>query len=88
MAVHRGQIGGGGIWGPAIDPSPDFGGVFGMPPWPPQPDPAPPWHVLLDKSKIAVIRVRQIDLRVQQLESQLDLLKLERQILKEEYKIK
>ena len=85
------QVGIGGVWGPAVDPAPDFGRIDVRYPrgWEPEApgDPAPIYR-LLDRAKIAEIRVRQLDFKVQQLENQLDLLKLERQMLKKEYGIR
>jgi len=59
-----------------------MGGVYG-----PTVDPAPPFE-LLDKTKIAKLRIRQIELEITQVEKYLNLLKLEQDLLMEEYDIK
>jgi hypothetical protein len=88
------------IRGPVADPAPDWpGGHYG--PWGawgtqispsqiahfrgPIADPAP-WH-LLDKVRIAKLKVSQIQMEIQELEKQIDFLKLQTQLLKEEYKL-
>jgi hypothetical protein len=48
----------------------------------------PAIDILLDKGKIAQIKVRQLDAVIRDLTAQLELAKLEQQMLKEEYKIK
>jgi len=79
--------------GPVADPAPGWmpGQVIG--PFPPGfhfrgpvADPAP-WY-LLDKAKLAQLKVRNIDGVIVELEKQIDSLKLERDLLKQEYKIK
>jgi len=79
------------IRGPVGDPGPEMGwhtpsltrlGNFRGP----ISDPAP-WH-LLDKSRIAKLKIRQLDMAIKELNQQIDLLKLEQSLLKEEYKTK
>ena len=48
----------------------------------------PAIDVLLDKSKIAQIRVRQLDGVINELKSQLEIAELEKGMLVEEYKIR
>jgi hypothetical protein len=103
-----------GIWGPAIDPAPEWpgatvtveellrglqtrggleellrrlqaGGITGGV-WGPAADPAPPYE-LLDKAKVAKIMVRKLDMRIAEVQNQLDLLKLERDLLVEEHQL-
>jgi hypothetical protein len=50
-------------------------------------DPAPPYD-LLDKAKIAKIMVKQLDLKIAELNSQMELLQLERDLLVEEHELK
>ncbi len=82
------------IRGPVADPAPDWPGG----PWGPYvpgsalthfrgpiADPAP-WH-LLDKSRVAKLKVSQIDMQIQELQRQIDFLKLQSQLLKEEHKL-
>lgn len=82
----------GNIRGPVADPGPDWFGHFpgGIGPvFPnfrgPIGDPGP-WQ-LLDKSRIARLKVRQIDIAVGELKQQMELLQLQQQLLKEEYKL-
>lgn len=83
-----------GVRGPVADPAPPFG-VMGQAVDPsllqyavrgPVADPGP--MLLLDKAKLAQIKIRQIDMVVMDLERQVEFLKLERDMLKEEYRIK
>lgn len=48
----------------------------------------PAIDILLDKSKIAQIKVAELDARVRDLEMNLDLIKMTRDAIKEQYKIK
>lgn len=81
-----------GIRGPVADPGPEFdlprawtkpwvGPVRG-----PVADPAP-WY-LLDKAKLAKLKIRSLEAGIAEIESQIGSLKLERDLLREEYKIK
>ena len=70
-----------GVMGQAVDPSLLQYTVRG-----PVADPGP--MLLLDKAKLAQIKIRQIDMVVMDLEKQVEFLKLERDMLKEEYRIK
>lgn len=88
-----GSASGVGLRGPVADPSPGWlrGPVADpLPPWigfrGPVADPAP-WY-LLDKAKLAQLKIHQIDKTIMEMQKQIDLLKLERDLLKEEYKIK
>jgi hypothetical protein len=47
----------------------------------------PAIHILLDKSRLAQIRIRQLDQMIVQLEQQIDLARMEQSLLKEEYKV-
>ena len=49
-------------------------------------DPAP-WY-LLDKAKLAQLKIRQLDTAITELEKQIDFFKLEQDLLKQEYKLK
>lgn len=88
-----GSVSGIGLRGPVADPSPGWwrGPVADPPPpWVsfrgPVADPAP-WY-LLDKAKLARLKIHQIEAAITELEKQIDSLKLERDLLKEEYNIK
>jgi hypothetical protein len=48
----------------------------------------PAIDILLDKSRIAQIKVRQLEMVIQELQAQIDIAKLELNLLREEYKIK
>lgn len=48
-------------------------------------DPGP--DILLDKSKIARLKVRQLEMVVHELEGQLEMAKMELDMIREEYKI-
>ncbi len=48
----------------------------------------PAIDILLDKSKIAQIRIRQLDSVISELNAQLELAKMQQQMLREEYKIR
>ncbi|MBE0478714.1 hypothetical protein IBX65_06310 [Candidatus Aerophobetes bacterium] len=93
VKLDIGAISAAGLRGPVADPSPGWarGAVTeSLPQWAgirgPVADPAP-WY-LLDKAKLAQLKIRQIDAAITELEKQIDFLKLERNLLKEEYKIK
>jgi hypothetical protein len=84
----------GAFRGPVADPAPDWWSGRG-----PVADPAPSWTIrgpvadpapwyLLDKARLAQLRIRKIDAAVTELEKQIDYLKAEKNLLKEEYKIK
>ena len=47
----------------------------------------PAIDILLDKSRLAQIRVRQLDQVIVQLEQQIELAKMEQSLLQEEYKL-
>jgi len=49
-------------------------------------DPGP--ELLLDKARLAKIKVRKLDMVIKGLEEQIDVLRLEQDMLKKEYKIK
>ena len=79
------------IRGPVADPGPELG--IHLPEilrhrWirGPVADPSP-WH-LLDKARLAKLKIRNIETAIDELEKQIDMLKFERDLLKEEYKIK
>lgn len=83
--------------GPVADPAPDWGRYYPEElshfavsrPWikfGTVADPAAP--ELLDKAKLAQIKIRQIDMVIAELDKQADFLKLQRDLLKQEYKIK
>ena len=81
----------GGIRGPVADPGPEFDpqrwvGPLRGPLRGPVADPAP-WY-LLDKAKLAKLKIRSLEAGIAEFESQIGSLKLERDLLKEEYKIK
>jgi len=91
--LNIGPVSGIGLRGPVADPSPGWlrGPVADpLPPWinirGPVADPAP-WY-LLDKAKLARLKIHQIEVAITELEKQIDSLKLERDLLKEEYKIR
>jgi hypothetical protein len=48
----------------------------------------PAIDILLDKSRIAQIKVRQLESVIQELQAQIDIAKLELNLLREEYKLK
>jgi hypothetical protein len=48
-------------------------------------DPATFW--LLDKSRVARLKIRQLDMTIAELEKQIEFLKLQQDMLKEEYRI-
>jgi hypothetical protein len=48
----------------------------------------PAIDILLDKSRIAQIKVRQLEMAIREMEGQIELAKLELNLLKEEYKIR
>ena len=81
----------GGLRGPVADPSPEWEIAHVAPSRPsllrgPVADPAP-WY-LLDKAKLAQLKIRQLDTAIMELEKQIDFFKLERNLLKQEYKLK
>jgi len=82
------------MWGKVVDPAPGqypppwerierpgWGGVWG-----PATDPAPPYE-LLDRARVARLRIRQIEMEVAQIQNYLDLLNQEAELLKEEYEL-
>lgn len=86
-------ISGIGLRGPVADPAPDWrhGRLADpSPPWihfrGPVADPAP-WF-LLPKPKLAQLKVKNIESIITEMEKQIGSLKLERDLLKQEYKIK
>ena len=50
-------------------------------------DPVPPIY-LLDKAKVAQLQIHQLDTAIAELERQIEFVKLERDMLKQEYKLK
>lgn len=48
----------------------------------------PAIDILLDKSKLAQIRIRKLDMLIQELNQQIELLDMERDMLRNEYKVK
>ncbi len=80
-----------GLRGPVADPGPEWE-MFHPElsrPWllrGPVADPAP-WY-LLDKAKLAQLKIHQLDAAIMELEKQIDSFKLERDLLKQEYKLK
>lgn len=47
----------------------------------------PATFLLLDKSKIALLKVRQLEMAIREMETDIELLRLTRELLIEEYKI-
>jgi|GEM_PF-2179687 hypothetical protein len=92
IQLEVGSISGISLRGPVADPPPGIispRGVIADPLLPvrgPVADPAP-WY-LLDKAKLAKLKVHQIETAIMELERQIEFLKLERDLLKEEYKLK
>ncbi|MDH4239737.1 MAG: hypothetical protein OEW48_09255 [Phycisphaerae bacterium] len=91
--LEIGPVSGIGLRGPVADPGPRWVPGHILEQFPtafhfrgPVADPAP-WQ-LLDKAKLAQIKVRNIDGVIMEMEKQIDSLKLERDLLKQEYKIK
>jgi hypothetical protein len=75
--------------GPVGDPAPDWLGHIPVSPWKfnfrgPVADPAT--GPLLEKSSMAKLKVHQLDDLMNDLQKQIDMLKLERDLLKEQYK--
>ncbi|CAG1003795.1 MAG: hypothetical protein OIN86_11985 [Candidatus Methanoperedens sp.] len=84
--------GGGTMRGPVADPAPGWNrmGIVA--------DPAPPWgktgiiadpapeYGILGKEKLAKLKIRRLDMAISELESQIELLKLQKEMLEEEYK--
>ena len=85
-----GSVSGINFRGPVADPAPGwYHGPITDPhfhPRGPGGDP-PPWF-LLDKEKLARLKINQIDTFLVELEKQIESLKLEKNLLKAEYKIK
>ena len=48
----------------------------------------PAIELLLDKSKLAEIKMRQLDMAIREIEAQLDILRVEKEMLQHEYQIK
>ena len=48
----------------------------------------PAIDILLDKSKLAQLKVRQLEIVINELQTQMDMAKMEMNMLKEEYKLK
>ncbi len=94
--LGMGSMSGMGLRGPVADPGPGWGPYLPGPvvPFPgwgrplpgPVADPGPSY--LLDKAKLAQLKIRKIDVAITELEKQIELLKLERDLLKKEYKIR
>ncbi|UCE73242.1 MAG: hypothetical protein JSV56_09420 [Methanomassiliicoccales archaeon] len=85
------------VRGPVADPAPEWGKLHRGPmqdlacEWPghlrgPIADPAP-WHIL-DKVRVAKLKISKLDMAITELENQIEFLKLEKDLLKEEYNIK
>lgn len=76
--------------GPIADPVPDFSisGIRPHDPWRirgPIADPVP-WE-LLDKAKIAILRIQQLDHAIIELKNKIDFYEKEKSLLKKEYKL-
>jgi hypothetical protein len=80
--------------GPVADPAPSWANMRGQMQETassyinirgPVADPIPFW--IMDKSRLAKLKIRQIDLDIAERERQIDFLKLERDLLAEEYKV-
>lgn len=80
----------GGFRGPVADPGPEWGerlrriGIGGIR----GPEGDPPPEFLLDKAKLAELKIHKIDAYVKNLQKEIDSLKLEGNLLRKEYKIK
>jgi hypothetical protein len=89
------------FWPPMADPLPPWVGIDPHPdPWRRwverfDPDPTP-WKELLsmadalellDKAKVAQIKLAQLDMAIEQMQKNIDHLKLQRNMLKEEYQL-
>lgn len=83
-----------GLRGPVADPAPSWGNLRGQIQETassyinmrgPVADPIPFW--ILDKSKLARLKIRQLDMEIADREKQIEFLKLERDMLAEEYKV-
>ena len=48
----------------------------------------PPPSYLLNKAKVAQLKIRKLDMTITTLEKEIDLLKLEQNLLKQEYKLR
>ena len=82
---------GAGVRGPIADPGPDFfhhGPVYRRFPLPIgyNVDPSPEFY--FSKEELAKIKVRELDIMINQIVEQVDLLKMQRDMMKQEYKIK
>ncbi len=96
LAEIKASLGGislGHFRGPIADPAPGWGHFPHGPiiDWGhlirgPVGDPAP--DVLLGKDKLAQLKVHRLETTIKDLQQQIDTLKLERDLLKEEYKLK
>lgn len=80
--------------GPVADPAPSWSNLRGQVQETassyislrgPVADPIPFW--ILDKSKLAKLKIRQLDMEIAEREKQIEFLKLERELLAEEYKV-
>ena len=79
------------VRGPIGDPGPDFhqaGHIFKRFPWPIgyNVDPSPEFY--FSKDELAKIKVKELDILVNQVTEQLELLKMQRDLMKKEFKIK
>lgn len=82
------------VRGPVGDPGPDFPHYphhFQFPkkfPWPIgyNVDPSPEYF--LGKDKLAVVKIKELDIIISNLNAQIDLLKTQRDLMKQEYNIK
>jgi hypothetical protein len=87
-----GSVNIGTLRGPISDPGPDWTRSHTVNPilWAgfrgPIADPGPIF--LLEKPKLAQLKIRHIDMAITELERQIDLLKFERDLLKKEYNLK
>lgn len=82
--------------GPCADPSPIINehrfGILRDRPWllrgpvGPVADPSPEY--LLDKARLAQLKIHNLDMHIKELNKQIEFCKMERDLLKEEYKIK
>ncbi|NVL90704.1 MAG: hypothetical protein HWN69_06895 [Desulfobacterales bacterium] len=52
-----------------------------------EPDPVPSWY-LLDKTNLAQLKISRLDAAIADLEKQIELCKIERDLLKKEYRLK
>jgi hypothetical protein len=82
---------GAGVRGPIADPGPDFfhhGHMYRHLPLPIgyNVDPSPEFY--FGKEELAKIKVRELDIMINQIVEQVELLKMQRDMMKQEYKIK